>query len=161
MNAADLRYMRTLLDVPYPDREPWHSLARCLDEIETWEAIAERDHGKLNERINRQRASRSDRIAEVKSLENERTHHLSEISRLDGEIAKARADADANLAAWRQAHRQVAELARLRPVYEAAKTWCETVYIGKPHPRFPAYPGDELLLAVNAVRFAAEAKESH
>lgn len=48
-----------------------------------------------------------------------------------------------------------AEAARYRAVYEAAKTWCETVYIGKPHPRFPAYPGDELLHAVNAIRCAS------
>ena len=40
---------------------------------------------------------------------------------------------------------------------EAAKTWCETVYVGKPHPRFPAYPGDELLHAVNAIRYAIDA----
>ncbi|RPH65027.1 MAG: hypothetical protein EHM89_00360 [Acidobacteria bacterium] len=48
---------------------------------------------------------------------------------------------------------------RMRAVYEAAKTWCETAYVGKPHPRFPAYPGDELLLAVNAVKFTAKEQD--
>jgi len=49
----------------------------------------------------------------------------------------------------------MARLAVVEPVFEAAKTWCETAYVGKPHPRFPAYPGDELLHAVNAA-LAAE-----
>jgi hypothetical protein len=44
------------------------------------------------------------------------------------------------------------EIEKLRAVYEAAKAWFDTVYISKPHPRYPAHPGDELLHAVNAIR---------
>jgi hypothetical protein len=41
-------------------------------------------------------------------------------------------------------------------VYEAAETYCDVHYKGIPHPRYPAYPCDELLLAVNAIRFASD-----
>jgi len=49
-----------------------------------------------------------------------------------------------------------AEAVKLRAVYEAAKTWCDSFYVGKPHPRWPAYPHDEILHTVNAVRFGAD-----
>lgn len=44
-----------------------------------------------------------------------------------------------------------ARLEKLERLYDVAKTWCDTVFIGKPHPRFPAYPNDELLHAVLAI----------
>jgi hypothetical protein len=81
------------------------------------------------------------------TIESIRVHLASCFSRTDEEYLREEVDS------------LRARLAAIEPVWEAAKTWCETVYVGRPHPRYPAYPGDELLIAVNGAKRALAAEK--